>query len=402
MKFSVIFLLGIFFYFEISQAAIVFLQYHRFGEDEKYPSTSVSLEQFHQHTKELEDGYKIMDVSEAMEIFDSRDPKKLPDKAVVITIDDAYKSFYRNAFPKLKEKGWPFILFVNTLAPDQKRKSSMSWEELEEVASYPGATIGCHTVSHSHMIGQAYGEKFEEVFNCITRIEEKLGIVPKYFAYPYGEAGVEERRFVGNFSNYIISTFAGRFFTVASKLQKSELRNGNFEIEAAFGQHSGVYTSSVSHPTPIFSPYNIPRFSLNLQYGNIKRFKQVVKALAFSVFEPLYYEGKDRHDKTVFSSSEEFPKKISIQVEAELADKLNCFLGGERLEQIPSKEDLSLNQTVRGSFSEHYEAKRVSFASPKNPLPQRRNRLNCTAPSKEKGRYYWAGIQFVNTSYKED
>ena len=56
----------------------------------------------------------------------------LPDKAIGITIDDAAKSVFHAAWPRLREAGFPFTLFVSTDAVDQRRSSSMSWDEIIE------------------------------------------------------------------------------------------------------------------------------------------------------------------------------------------------------------------------------------------------------------------------------
>ena len=39
---------------------------------------------------------------------------KKNEKKILLTIDDAFKSFYDKAWPVLKEKKIPFLLFVNT------------------------------------------------------------------------------------------------------------------------------------------------------------------------------------------------------------------------------------------------------------------------------------------------
>jgi hypothetical protein len=67
-------------------------------------------------------------------------------------------------------------------------------------------------------------------------IEKELGLNPKVFAYPYGEA-----------SNEIIEL-----------LQK-------LNINYAFGQHSGI----IHHQT---NSYYMPRFALNENYGKLDRF----------------------------------------------------------------------------------------------------------------------------------
>ncbi len=72
--------------------------------------------------------------------------KRLPEKCALITIDDGWRSTYTDAFPILKEMGYPFTLFPYTRYITG-RGDSMSREMIQEMANY-GATIGSHSTSH--------------------------------------------------------------------------------------------------------------------------------------------------------------------------------------------------------------------------------------------------------------
>ena len=54
--------------------------------------------------------YKFYDLNEFNVEYSN--PKK--EKKILITIDDAFSSFYENAWPYLKKEKIPFILFVST------------------------------------------------------------------------------------------------------------------------------------------------------------------------------------------------------------------------------------------------------------------------------------------------
>jgi poly-beta-1,6-N-acetyl-D-glucosamine N-deacetylase len=92
--------------------AVVFA-YGRFGEDQ-YGSVSIALDQFDAHIAELADGgHAVLPLPVLLEKLEHGAP--LPDRAVALTIDDAHRSVYDEAFPRLKAAGVPFTLFV---APD--------------------------------------------------------------------------------------------------------------------------------------------------------------------------------------------------------------------------------------------------------------------------------------------
>lgn len=72
--------------------------------------------------------------------------RQLPEKCVMITIDDGWKSVYTDAYPILKETGFPFTIFPYTKFITG-RGSSMSPSQTQEMLNN-GATLGSHSVNH--------------------------------------------------------------------------------------------------------------------------------------------------------------------------------------------------------------------------------------------------------------
>ena len=88
---------------------ILSLMYHRFNEN-KYPSTNIQMNVFKEHIKIIKelkyDFYTPVEFTKNFSI-----PKK--NKKILITIDDAYLSFYENACLFLKQiKYHLFYLFL--------------------------------------------------------------------------------------------------------------------------------------------------------------------------------------------------------------------------------------------------------------------------------------------------
>ena len=85
----------------IKNSAVVFM-YHKFGID-KYPTTSVTLDQFDSHINEFsKEKYAVKSIEFIIDtIINDGD---LPENTIGISIDDADKSFYHTAWPKFKEK----------------------------------------------------------------------------------------------------------------------------------------------------------------------------------------------------------------------------------------------------------------------------------------------------------
>ena len=81
--------------------------YHRFDEN-KYPSTNIQMDVFVKQIEMIKNSnYDFYDIQKFIDNFN--EPKN--EKKILITIDDAFSSFYEIAWPFLKENKIPFILF---------------------------------------------------------------------------------------------------------------------------------------------------------------------------------------------------------------------------------------------------------------------------------------------------
>jgi peptidoglycan/xylan/chitin deacetylase (PgdA/CDA1 family) len=76
------------------------IMYHRFNEH-KYPSTNIQMDVFENQIKIIQQlNFKFYNPNDFQKNFEF--PKK--EKKILITIDDAFSSFYENAWPLFKEK----------------------------------------------------------------------------------------------------------------------------------------------------------------------------------------------------------------------------------------------------------------------------------------------------------
>ena len=224
---------------QAADSAVVLI-YHRFGET-RFPSTNIRLEQFEAHIKELTSGpYTVLPVPEIVAAI--REKRPLPDRTIGLTIDDGYLSVYAEAFPRLRDAGLPFTVFVSTDPVDRKFSGFMTWDQIREMRDN-GVTIGAHTSTHLHMPANLLSRNRADLANSNARLKEELGEVPPLFAYPFGEASTEIQNLVRN---------AGHI--------------------AAFGQHSGSLDASSD-------PFYMPRFALNEAFGDMDRFRLVANAL---------------------------------------------------------------------------------------------------------------------------
>lgn len=312
----------------VADTAAVVIMYHRFGEP-KHPSTNITLEQFEAHIQELQSGgYRVVGLPEI--IAARREGRPLPDRAVGLSIDDAFRSVYREAWPRLREAGFPFTLFIATDPIDRKASDYMSWDQIREMAA-AGVTIGSQTMSHLHMADASPERNRQELERSNRRFEEELGQRPDLFAYPYGES---------------------------SLVVQALVKEMNFT--AAFGQHSGAIGGG--------DYFDLPRFAMNENYGGQARFRLAVNAL------PLPVTDVTPADPLITANN---PPAMGFTIAGNIRglDRLACYSSHEGKARL-----------------EHLAGNRIEIRV-ERAFPKGRTRINCTLPV-GKGRFRWFGRQF--------
>ncbi len=318
---------------QVSDSAVV-VMYHRFGESD-LPSTNIRLEQFEAHIKELTSGpFSVMGLPQIISTL--RNDKLLPDRVVAITIDDAFRSVYTEAWPRLRAAKLPVTLFVSTDDVDRNSKAYMTWDQIRELKA-AGVTIGNHTASHLSMVNATSTQNAKELLRSNARFRAELGSVPRLFAYPFGEYGL--------------------------KLRKLIINTG---FTAAFGQHSGVLHKDADK-------FFLPRFSMNEAYGGVARFRLAVNALPLPVRDVMPADPLlTKTNNPPFFGFTVFGKAINR------LSKLKCYAAQGRART---------DRLGRSRIEVRFE----------RPFPVGRARINCTMPA-SKGRWRWYGMQFYTPS----
>ncbi len=122
---------------------------------------------------------------------------KIPDKAVVLTFDDNYQGFYDLAWPILKEKGFPAMMFVHTGFVGNKEglHPKMDYDTLRTLLKDPLFSVGCHTISHpDDMSTLSTEEQTKELTESKATLEKELNIKVDFLAYPNGKNDAETQR----------------------------------------------------------------------------------------------------------------------------------------------------------------------------------------------------------------
>lgn len=303
--------------------------YHRFGDD-RYPSTNISTEIFEQQLQFLkEHDFELLTFGDAMNRW--QNGAGLPEKAVILTIDDGYLSFYENGLPLLKKYGMPATMFVQTSTVGGN--DYMTWDQLREIQKN-GVEVLNHSHSHEYFVNipkEQRAKTFQNDLQQSTALFEKhMTFRPVYYSYPYGE------------------------FTpgMADVLKK----NG---YHAAAAQKSGVFSDNSN-------PYEIPRFPMGGVFATLDGFTSKAGMKAIRIVKPEF--GTSIIDKN--------PPEIKLEILPGVINtsQLQFFIDGRKSDSF-SIDNNSTNPLITLLSSEKTSGRHTIYT--------------ITAPAIEGGGWHW-------------
>jgi poly-beta-1,6-N-acetyl-D-glucosamine N-deacetylase len=316
---------------DIEDFGIISLMYHRF-EENKYPSTNIKIKDFKEHLKIIEDNrIAFIDPKNLEEeLFNNKKQRK-----ILLTIDDGFSSFYENAWPILKEKKIPFILFISTR--EVGSFNYMTWDQIKEVANANFVEIGNHSHTHEYLVDENNEIIRKDVEKSIKIFKDKLGRNSYFFSYPFGEYSLEFKKLI---------------------------KSLNFKY--AFGQHSGVMDETKDF-------YELPRFPINEKYGEIKRFNSLMKTL------PFKYQKIFPDEKYLLQSKNPPQVKINFYDNIKNLKSVTCY---------SNEADKWRRSDIK------FENANTLLININEKFVGERGRINCSLRDPS-GFWRWLGIQFV-------
>ncbi|HEY1969871.1 MAG TPA: polysaccharide deacetylase family protein [Pseudonocardia sp.] len=129
-----------------------------------------------------------------------RNGDALPERPIVLTFDDGYADFHREALPLLTRYGFPATVFVTTGwvadagadAAGKPLDRMLTWSQIDEVHS-AGIEIAAHSHSHPQLDQLASAPLKHELRISKTQLEDRLGREVPTLAYPYGYSSARVR-----------------------------------------------------------------------------------------------------------------------------------------------------------------------------------------------------------------
>jgi hypothetical protein len=219
----------------------------------------------------------------------------------------------------------------------------MSWDQLKEVSQY-GVEIGNHSHSHGYFLNYPDSlrkEKFRmDVEKAHQLIRTHLDLLPRVFAYPYGEFDTSMQQVIVDLG-----------FTCAA------------------AQNSGVISR-------YSDPFALPRFPMTNFYGKMDQFGEKLKTEPLPVFKTI----------PEITLSVDNPPELTIYFDPGGLDinRLQCFIQGSDCRII----DMNLTD------------KFIKIIA-KDPLKNRRHLYTVTIPSARSGVWYWYSHQWIFPEIRE-
>ena len=179
---------------EVKSVRVAVLGYHEFSSSQTATEMCLPMTKFRKQLQEIKDN-NLNVITLADFLAWKRGEKTIPDRSVLITIDDGWKSVYTHAYPLLKEFNYPFTIYLYKNYVDGGGRALTS-AMIKEMQISKLCTIGSHSVSHPlPSTVKKYKKKGPEAFDLF--LEKEIGeskkfLVAKFkqkitsYAYPGG------------------------------------------------------------------------------------------------------------------------------------------------------------------------------------------------------------------------
>jgi peptidoglycan/xylan/chitin deacetylase (PgdA/CDA1 family) len=177
------------------------LAYHKVGEPPLGASSTWFYASEATFTAQLsvlhDEGWAALDLPTF--IRGLRHPNARPDRSVLLTFDDGYRSMAEMAKDVLQRFGFPGVVFVPTdfigktnsfdreVEPEE---AICDWSDLRALEE-AGIHVESHGASHRKFSALNAAERREELVRSKRVLEAKLGRRVSAFAFPYGDSGTD-------------------------------------------------------------------------------------------------------------------------------------------------------------------------------------------------------------------
>lgn len=127
-------------------------------------------------------GYTMISTKDVVNALQTH--QQLPEKSIVISLDDGYKDNYDYAYQTLKKYNIKMDFMIPTGLIENP--GYMTWNDLKEMSQNPLVNLYNHTWSHAALGAADRQTIIFEVTQAQKQFEERLGVTNSLVVYPYG------------------------------------------------------------------------------------------------------------------------------------------------------------------------------------------------------------------------
>lgn len=196
MRYSYLSIMG---YFRKPAASIHILNGHMV---DWHHDNNTDGERFAKQLEKLHKCCDFVNIEDAVQMI--LEHKQVTRCTIAFTFDDGWRDCYTQIAPQLEKYGVNAIFFINPNLADaadghnekyiedftvnttkSPGKRPLTWTQIKDLQNR-GFIIGAHTLDHYCINDDNIIELEHQIGDCRKVLEEKLGILCEYFAFPYG------------------------------------------------------------------------------------------------------------------------------------------------------------------------------------------------------------------------
>ncbi len=154
--------------------------------DAALPELHVPEQDFREQMKWLADeGYTGVTMQQVVDAW--YHDGVLPEKPVVITFDDGFRSHHKVAMPTLQKLGWPGVLMLQSFAPKGLPDDAPITPSQVEDLLAAGWELASHTITHADLTTVSAEQLASEVEKSKRGLERQFGVEIEHLCYPAGQ-----------------------------------------------------------------------------------------------------------------------------------------------------------------------------------------------------------------------
>jgi peptidoglycan/xylan/chitin deacetylase (PgdA/CDA1 family) len=182
---------------------LTILMYHKIDEHKAgvgNPGNYVSPTNFAEQIAALAAwGYETVEFEDWLRLRDGR-KSDFPDKPLIVTFDDGYSCFDRNAWPVLRAHGMGATVFLvagqiggtNAWDASEPQETLLTEQRIRALQS-EGARFGSHSVTHRPLARISANEALDELTRSRLALNAFLDREVEIFAYPFSNQSAAVR-----------------------------------------------------------------------------------------------------------------------------------------------------------------------------------------------------------------